>query len=70
MERKTTQWSEIKNEITDTLAPFLYENETSSNDFTNHYGNIRKGQCHEGIVLSLILKVFKSIHFIVMTNDN
>ncbi|MCY8229148.1 ribonuclease J1, partial [Bacillus spizizenii] len=24
-ERKTTQWSEIKNEITDTLAPFLYE---------------------------------------------
>ncbi|MFJ8530696.1 ribonuclease J1 [Bacillus sp. NPDC094106] len=25
MERKTTQWSEIKNEITDTLAPFLYE---------------------------------------------
>ena len=23
MERKTTQWSEIKNEITDTLAPFL-----------------------------------------------
>jgi len=25
MERKTNQWSEIKNEITDTLAPFLYE---------------------------------------------
>ncbi|ESU32830.1 ribonuclease J [Bacillus sp. 17376] len=25
MERKTTQWSEIKNEINDTLAPFLYE---------------------------------------------
>jgi ribonuclease J len=25
MERKTTQWTEIKNEITDTLAPFLYE---------------------------------------------
>ncbi|MEC1260694.1 ribonuclease J1 [Bacillus swezeyi] len=25
MERKTTQWSEIKNEIADTLAPFLYE---------------------------------------------
>ncbi|MCY8138271.1 ribonuclease J1 [Bacillus inaquosorum] len=25
MELKTTQWSEIKNEITDTLAPFLYE---------------------------------------------
>lgn len=25
MERKTSQWSEIKNEITDTLAPFLYE---------------------------------------------
>ena len=25
MERKTTQWSEIKNEITDTFAPFLYE---------------------------------------------
>lgn len=25
MERKTTQWSEIKNEITDTLNPFLYE---------------------------------------------
>ena len=25
MERKTTQWSEIKNEITDTLMPFLYE---------------------------------------------
>ncbi|MEH6973314.1 ribonuclease J1 [Bacillus sp. JJ675] len=25
MERKATQWSEIKNEITDTLAPFLYE---------------------------------------------
>ncbi|MBS4193831.1 ribonuclease J1 [Lederbergia citri] len=25
MERKTTQWSEIKNEITDTLTPFLYE---------------------------------------------
>lgn len=25
MERKTTQWSEIKNEITDTLAPYLYE---------------------------------------------
>lgn len=25
MARKTTQWSEIKNEITDTLAPFLYE---------------------------------------------
>ncbi|WP_028393014.1 ribonuclease J1 [Bacillus cihuensis] len=25
MERKTTQWSEIKNEITDTLSPFLYE---------------------------------------------
>src|SRR5699024_10465607 len=24
MERKTTQWSEIKNEITDTIAPFLY----------------------------------------------
>src|SRR5690625_705656 len=23
MERKTTQWSEIKNEITDTIAPFL-----------------------------------------------
>ncbi|MCM3713029.1 ribonuclease J1 [Halalkalibacter oceani] len=25
MERKTTQWSEIKNEITDLLSPFLYE---------------------------------------------
>lgn len=25
MERKTTQWSEIKNEITDILGPFLYE---------------------------------------------
>lgn len=25
MERKTNQWSEIKNEITDTIAPFLYE---------------------------------------------
>jgi len=25
MERKTTQWSEIKNEINDTLTPFLYE---------------------------------------------
>ncbi|MCM3759275.1 ribonuclease J1 [Alkalihalobacillus oceani] len=25
MERKTTQWSEIKNEITDLLGPFLYE---------------------------------------------
>jgi ribonuclease J len=25
MERKMTQWSEIKNEITETLAPFLYE---------------------------------------------
>lgn len=25
MERKTSQWSEIKNEIIDTLAPFLYE---------------------------------------------
>lgn len=25
MDRKTTQWSEIKNEITDTISPFLYE---------------------------------------------
>ncbi|MBS2968796.1 ribonuclease J1 [Metabacillus sp. KIGAM252] len=25
MDRRTSQWSEIKNEITDTLAPFLYE---------------------------------------------
>lgn len=25
MDRKTSQWSEIKNEITDTIAPFLYE---------------------------------------------
>ncbi|MEI5905988.1 ribonuclease J1 [Bacillus spongiae] len=25
LEKKTTQWSEIKNEVTDTLAPFLYE---------------------------------------------
>ncbi|MGN1401875.1 MAG: ribonuclease J1 [Bacillus sp. (in: firmicutes)] len=25
MERRTSQWSEIKNQITDTLAPFLYE---------------------------------------------
>ncbi|PFG12797.1 ribonuclease J1 [Bacillus sp. es.036] len=25
MEKRTSQWSEIKNEITDTLAPFLYE---------------------------------------------
>ena len=25
MKKKTTQWSEIKNEITDTIAPFLYE---------------------------------------------
>ena len=25
MERKTTQWSEIKNEIIDTISPFLYE---------------------------------------------
>lgn len=25
MDRKTTQWSEIKNEVTDTLLPFLYE---------------------------------------------
>ncbi len=25
MEKRMTQWSEIKNEITDTLAPFLYE---------------------------------------------
>ncbi|MGM8366228.1 ribonuclease J1 [Virgibacillus sp. W0181] len=25
MERRTSQWSEIKNEITDILAPFLYE---------------------------------------------
>ncbi|WP_339212565.1 ribonuclease J1 [Aeribacillus sp. FSL K6-3256] len=25
LERRTTQWSEIKNEIVDTLAPFLYE---------------------------------------------
>lgn len=29
MERKTTQWSEIKNEITDTLAPFLYEKQNA-----------------------------------------
>ncbi|MRG85564.1 ribonuclease J1 [Salinibacillus xinjiangensis] len=25
MERRTSQWSEIKNEITDTIAPFLYD---------------------------------------------
>ncbi|SES39380.1 ribonuclease J1 [Salipaludibacillus aurantiacus] len=25
MDNKTTQWSEIKNEVTDTLGPFLYE---------------------------------------------
>lgn len=25
MKKKTSQWSEIKNEITDTIAPFLYE---------------------------------------------
>ncbi|WLV25627.1 ribonuclease J1 [Aciduricibacillus chroicocephali] len=25
MDRRTTQWSEIKNEITDTISPFLYE---------------------------------------------
>ena len=25
MERRTSQWSEIKNEITDTIAPFLFE---------------------------------------------
>lgn len=25
MERRTSQWSEIKNEITDTIQPFLYE---------------------------------------------
>ncbi|WP_066192765.1 MULTISPECIES: ribonuclease J1 [Gracilibacillus] len=25
MERRTTQWSEIKNEITDTIAPFLHD---------------------------------------------
>lgn len=25
MERRTSQWSEIKNEISDTIAPFLYE---------------------------------------------
>lgn len=25
MERKTTQWSEIKNEITDTIQPFLFD---------------------------------------------
>ncbi|UOQ43196.1 ribonuclease J1 [Halobacillus salinarum] len=25
MDRRTTQWSEIKNEITDTIAPFLFE---------------------------------------------
>jgi ribonuclease J len=25
MDRKTTQWSEIKNELADTLGPFLYE---------------------------------------------
>jgi ribonuclease J len=25
LERRTSQWSEIKNEVTDTLAPFLYE---------------------------------------------
>ncbi|WP_335870444.1 ribonuclease J1 [Bacillus sp. 2205SS5-2] len=25
LDKKTTQWSEIKNEVTDTLAPFLYE---------------------------------------------
>lgn len=25
MERKTSQWSEIKNEITDTIAPFLFD---------------------------------------------
>ncbi|TFJ94507.1 ribonuclease J1 [Lentibacillus salicampi] len=25
MEKKTSQWSEIKNEITDTIAPFLFE---------------------------------------------
>ncbi len=25
MQRRTTQWSEIKNEITDTIAPFLFE---------------------------------------------
>jgi len=25
MDRKTSQWSEIKNEITDVLGPFLYE---------------------------------------------
>ncbi|MCY9037801.1 Zn-dependent hydrolase, partial [Bacillus inaquosorum] len=25
IQKNTTHWSEIKNEITDTLAPFLYE---------------------------------------------
>ncbi len=42
MERKTTQWSEIKNEITDTLAPFLIrKNKATTDDFTNHYGSVK-----------------------------
>lgn len=42
MDRKTTQWSEIKNEITDTLAPFLYENKTPPDDPSDHYGGLKK----------------------------
>ncbi len=29
MERRTSQWSEIKNEITDTIAPFLFEKQNA-----------------------------------------
>ena len=42
MDRKTTQWSEIKSEITDTLTPFLYERtKRTTNDFTYYYGSIK-----------------------------
>ena len=41
IQEKPTQWTELKNEITDVLGPYLIrKNKTSSNDFTNHYGSI------------------------------
>ncbi len=41
IQSKTPQWTELKNEITDVLGPYLFEKtKTSSNDFTNYYGGL------------------------------
>src|SRR5690625_7535558 len=65
MERKTTQWSEIKTEITDTIDPFLYDKNKRRPIILPIIMVVSINQAKNNVNLILILNLF-SFHIRVI----